>query len=407
MNPNTFRTIAIRPSFGNTALACLVLMTVSLLCCEASFAQSSDARAARLEVYLKQSDANGNGSLEPEEMSGHNKALLTRLGVNTDKSVEISKAIKKLNQDSKSSQSSEQSGDAGQASLKQKNLKVPGFGVEKTQATVRSFSSDARPTKTYNQNIVQQTDRAMQRYDRNGDGVLDEGEIKNARWGNPRPSISDLNGDGRLTRDELSERYASREKNSESSRDNDRSRDRDRDRDRDKERERDKAREDYRKSALARPQYTAPSSSKPRTSDRKKNQRYAQSMIKEHDKNKDGKLDESEMEKMRRPPSGADSNGDGFVTTNELAESFGKSNNASSPKSRTTSRNRSVSSRKSSSSSRSRSGSSSMGKLDANGDNQIQMHEFSDEWDEDIVEEYYEADKNRDGVITAAEWSER
>ena len=146
MNPNAFRTITIRPSFGNTALACLVLMTVSLLCCEASFAQSSDARAARLEAYLKQSDANGNGSLEPEEMSGHNKALLTRLGVNTDKSVEISKAIKKLNQDSKSSQSSEQSGDAGQASLKQKNLKVPGFGVEKTQATVRSFSSDARPT---------------------------------------------------------------------------------------------------------------------------------------------------------------------------------------------------------------------------------------------------------------------
>jgi hypothetical protein len=33
------------------------------------------------------------------------------------------------------------------------------------------------------------------------------------------------------------------------------------------------------------------------------------------------------------------------------------------------------------------------------------MHEFSTEWDDKKVEEFYEKDKNGDGVITAKEWS--
>ena len=32
------------------------------------------------------------------------------------------------------------------------------------------------------------------------------------------------------------------------------------------------------------------------------------------------------------------------------------------------------------------------------------MHEFADQWDDETVAEFYQRDKNGDGVITAAEW---
>ena len=115
---------------------------------------------------------------------------------------------------------------------------------------------------------------------------------------------------------------------------------------------------------------------------------------------------------MKRLPEGADANEDGFVSQIELANSLRaadqKNNSSSATNRRTYPKTRSPSRKTTSSKGRSnKSKGSSLGKLDANGDNQIQMHEFSDKWDEDVVAEYYEADKNGDGVITAAEWSNR
>jgi Ca2+-binding EF-hand superfamily protein len=42
--------------------------------------------------------------------------------------------------------------------------------------------------------------------------------------------------------------------------------------------------------------------------------------------------------------------------------------------------------------------------LDANQDRQIQMHEFASNWTDEVVAEFYSRDRNRDGVITHAEW---
>ena len=35
------------------------------------------------------------------------------------------------------------------------------------------------------------------------------------------------------------------------------------------------------------------------------------------------------------------------------------------------------------------------------------MHEYSSKWDDKTVEEFYEKDKNGDGVITLKEWSSK
>jgi hypothetical protein len=35
------------------------------------------------------------------------------------------------------------------------------------------------------------------------------------------------------------------------------------------------------------------------------------------------------------------------------------------------------------------------------------MHEYSSKWDDKTVKEFYEKDKNGDGVITLKEWTSR
>ena len=42
--------------------------------------------------------------------------------------------------------------------------------------------------------------------------------------------------------------------------------------------------------------------------------------------------------------------------------------------------------------------------MDKDSDNQVQMHEYSSEWDDKKLKEFYAIDKNRDGVITPTEW---
>ena len=402
MNSNTIRIFAIRSAVGCGEVACLLVALAILFFCTTSHAQSSSSNLAKLETFLKSKDSNGNGSIEPEEMSNNTKGFLSKMGLNTDKAIKISKAIKKAGG------KSDDSGKPSPKKREQAKLKVPGFGVEKKSGTVRSFSTSGNSTskteKTYSENILERTQWALDRYDRNQDGVLDESEMRRGRW-SPRPSVSDLNGDGVLSKQELNERYLAREKASSSdSRGEGRGDRSDSDGDSNRDREKD--------SRLIRPTQTGSNSSKPKLSDRLKYHKYAQSQLNSYDRNKDGRLDEDEMEKMKRLPEGADANEDGFVSQIELANSLRaadqKNNSSSATNRRTYPKTRSPSRKTTSSKGRSnKSKGSSLGKLDANGDNQIQMHEFSDKWDEDVVAEYYEADKNGDGVITAAEWSNR
>ena len=59
-------------------------------------------------------------------------------------------------------------------------------------------------------------------------------------------------------------------------------------------------------------------------------QRYARGLMSQYDSDKDGKLSQDELRKMRRPPTGADANKDGFITESELVGVLSGANRRSS-----------------------------------------------------------------------------
>ena len=421
MKTIAIKTIARKSSLGKTTFA-LVAMLALLVCSEVAVAQKSKSQS-KVEAYLKKKDANGNGRIEPEEMSENTKKYLSKMGFDPNKKIHISKVVAKAE---KAEDKREQ--DKRELEKRSVDLKVPAFGVAKESGGgVQSFGSGAdssssssknKVAKTYSASVLLQTKQTLDRYDINKNGSIDASELKVMPWGSPKPSISDLNRDGRLSTNELSERYAAREKSKSKSSSSSSSKKSGGARSR----SRYSSTSDSSRSSTTTTRSsssnssssnsTSSKSSKPKEVDKDKYLKYTRSLIKTYDKDGDGKLNKSEVKKMRRPPVGAATDGDGFVSESELVDNLSgakkaKKTASSSSASKSTSSGSKTSStssyRKSYSSSRTRT-SSSLDKLDSNSDKQVQMHEFADQWDDETVAEFYQRDKNGDGVITAAEW---
>ena len=386
------------------------------------------AQGFNLEAYLKQKDTNKNGRVEPEELSNNARGIIRKMGFDDKKSNSISRIVAKSNKAKKAMVEKSKPSNS-------RERKTQGFGVEKSKSEGVSRFGATSGTKskgsaktTYSKSVVERVASTLARYDKDKDGSLSRREVSSARWGSPPPEQNDTNKDGRLSKDELSVRYASREqvfsrsrsstpvasRSKSSKSDNDRSR-------------RAKARESFRKSGASSVRNSSRSSGSTSTrsgskssstdaSAQAKYERYANSLVKQYDTDKDGKLSSEETKKMRRPPAGADANKDGVITKDELIGSLsGENKKAGGKESKSDSKQAAKSSTKSKYS-RDRGGkrgtrnsstgtSSSFDKLDANTDKQIQMHEFSEKWSEELVQEFYEKDANGDGVITIREWS--
>ena len=420
-----------------------------------TFCDSASAQKFDFGAYLKKKDVNSNGRIDPEEMSDNTRGFLSKMGFDNTKSISIAKILSKANKDRKEA--------TAKKSQLSRTRKVPGFGVEETTESTgvarfgssESSSSSSTKEAKYSENTKRQVKGTLERYDRNKDGSLDRSEIKNARWGSPSPEQSDTNKDGRLSKSELAARYAAREKYYASSRDrgssdrgsSDRSQrsssyygrsssDRESELAKRKEAEerarREKEKSRYRSSSSSssssssRPSYSRSSSSRSSGSSSKnsgdsqaKFEKYAESLIKQYDKDNNGKLSKDETKEMRRAPVGADTDKDGFITKSELIASLDPASKSkgkvaakptkSSDRDRGSDRSSSRFGRdRGSSSGSSRVGSSSsFEKLDSNTDNRVQMHEYATKWDDDKVEEFYEKDRNGDGVITLREWTGR
>ncbi|MFT7634160.1 MAG: hypothetical protein ACI87E_005219 [Mariniblastus sp.] len=371
-----------------------------------------------LEEYLKRKDVNRNGRVEPEELSSNARGILKKMGFDDRKSNSISKIISKANKDRAVAASSSKASTS-------RDRKVSGFGVEGKTDTegVSRFgaSRDSGSSKTkikFSASVTERVESTIRQYDRNKNGVLDKSEISSARWGSPSPEQNDTNRDGRLSKEELSNRYAAREKQYG---DRSRSSSTDRSRSISSDRKSSDSKSSDSKFRTTRSSSTPSSSSSSSTTGssgsddraaRAKYERYAASLVTQYDADKDGKLSKDETKKMRRPPAGADVDKDGFITKDELVGSLSGTNKKSTSSSSkvavkdssSKSRGREYT-RGSSSSSSSYRSSSSFDKLDGNEDKQVQMHEFASKWDDKTVSEFYEKDRNGDGVITLQEWS--
>ena len=422
------------------------LMIKLMILCLLAFGLTADSAAQRrgsfdAESYFKSLDRNGDEKLDKNELHSKALAFLKRRGVDVEgDSIPLSSISKQLKPKNKPDD-----GNRGQKAQKTKNLKVPSFGVPAEKYSVTPFGVDgAEKQEEFSESTLKNTRKLLGWYDRDKNGVLDETEIKRARWGAPTPSESDLNQDGVLSRYELNKRYHLREqeqnKQSESTQSrSSRSRRRGNGTDSNgrssnsssgESSSRSSSRSSSSSSSRSRGSgRTSPTTSSSTTSSSTSASRssaayekYAKNLIKQYDKDKDSRLSKAEWKARLILHADADQNKDGYVTEEEYADALQADNDkkkstssysrniptraTASPRTSTGSRARSASRSKYSSNGKSsrKSGAGDFSKLDKDSDNQVQMHEYSSDWDDKKVKEYYAYDTNRDGVITSAEW---
>ena len=358
------------------------------------------------ERYLSGLDKNGNQRIDPEEMSGRSREWFRSLGLDTNRSVRIRDVIRLQERKSSERQRRRDREKAdknfsnnvpGFQETLPETEQMQGFGFEHSNLLENSKSNKVGRNQ-YSSSVIRQADDTLRRYDRNKNGVLEREEIERGRWSNPPWTDSDTNKDRRLSRNELLERYKRRESNWSGSSSSSRSR---------------FGRSSSNRSSSSRSSnwrsnssgsyssYTKRSSSRSGSSSSDNNSyypKYVKGIIAKYDKNKDGLLSSSELSKMSRAPKNADTNKDGKLSYDEMLNHYTKgSSSKSSSSSRSSTGSRFGKSRGSYSS-------RSFSSNDKNRDGQIAMHEFTDKWDDEILNEFNRLDQNGDGFISKHEF---
>ncbi|MEK6239058.1 MAG: hypothetical protein N2C14_30450 [Planctomycetales bacterium] len=386
------------------------------------------------QEMIKRMDVDGSGAIEPKEMEGRARYFLDRLAREQDldlsKPIPVEKLKNILRERMERSRSGSprpdsgdrsDSGDKNSSSSKSSAEKkgeeepgVPGFGETLELALAPGFGEEADAElggqagsleQQYGRKILDYVDRyILNRYDKDKNGSLERSEWKDVKWSSD-PNPSDANQDGTLTRGELAARTQKRWGTSSSGDNRSRS-------------------------------SSGGSSSSSSSSANDKIRKFADSLLKQHDKNKNGVLEGDELKGVRDPKT-TDRNSDGRITKEELiirlsSYSSNRSSSSGSSSSRPSSSSSSSRSRfswgkRSSGSSSSSSVTKGSGKSyrvktpteklpsglpswfargDQDGDGQVMMHEFATAWSSSKVSEFAKYDLNNDGVVTPAECKE-
>lgn len=360
--------------------------------------------------FLTRMDENKNGVLDPNEISGRARGFLARAaeqaGISLDQPVPLDKMIAAMSASQGERSSRDDSSSRGSSSSSRGSSSaplVPGFGDTATEAPkafgfnvpLSTAPNGVSLDKQYDPRVIEYVARMLNDYDKNKDGVVDSDEWKSGRWSSP-PEESDTNKDNRLDRKELCDRIAKR----------------------------------FgwydvpgRISSVVSTGAPAPASSSgsssggpPSSTDLDRFKRYAEGMMKQYDKNKDGMLQKDEWSEMRGDPAASDTNKDSVLTLDELTArmanySTGRSDSQGDPRDRS---GRSGDSSKSDDATKTYRMLSATERLpkglpdwftrnDADGDGQILMAEYTAAWSEAMALEFARIDANGDGVITPAE----
>lgn len=373
----------------------LIAILALLSFTEQSQAQDKKKPAFNVEKFLKRLDANQNGKVEPSEIKDdRTRGFLEKAGVDTSKPISIKNFSRKIKKqrDARANPNSSQKtmGFAVDDSDREDEGNSMGFAVsdEERQPAERSR------TRQFSPGAKKMLEWVMTNYDKNKDGKIDKNEIKAARWSDPPAEDSDTNKDGSLSRTELLIRYQNREDAKEK-----------------RKKSTDKRRSRSRSTRTSESGRTS-SSSKTKNSKgdrdvRQGYENYANGLFKRYDKDKDGFLDAKEIEDMRRKPDmAADANKDKKISKDELVESYlEKAGQGGKSKARSSRGFSKKSDRSSSTSSSNPKVRPQLTSKDVNRNGQIEMSEFAKEWTVDTVKDFYDKDKNKDGVITAKEWN--
>jgi len=293
---------------------------------------------------------------------------------------------------------------------------VPGFGAVST-TTPKAAGFDVPLSvdttipleKRYDARVIEYVDNMLKDQDKNKDVYIDNIEWKEGRWSTP-PEESDTNKDNRLIRAELCERIARRfgltappGSTTSSGGGGDRSR--------------------------GGSDNKSGSSDGSNSGEAAKFKQYAESLIRQFDKNKNGMLEKDEWSEMKSEHRAADMNGDGVITVDELTAKLQSYSSGSGNSSTSNSGSRGGSGgsdRKSWYGSKNGSSttkptdkkgyrlSSATEKLpkglpdwflrnDADADGQIAMVEYASTWTDQMAADFQKYDLNGDGYITPEE----
>lgn len=333
-------------------------LVASALLSETLYAQ------AGLRASLELLDKDGDGDIEPEEITPLARPYLERVAAARRMSLERDNSIERW-QEAARVYYALQNGVAGKSIRPKADPAVMGFGPDPDQPIVPEFGL-AEVKYPYTQEDLYEADRTLRRSDRNDDGFIDRAEARRAEWTHLDPFEMDYDRDGRLSRLELGQRYARRRLLEGAS---------------------DELVQKARRTGNG---IRSSDSDDRRRSDesqywRRGGTRYylTATVLSRFDLNKNGRLDPQEAAPLGIPSGRIDVDRDGELSRDELYEFFGELQDE-------------------------------VGglaeplpgwfyELDANRDQQVAMSEFATEWTDEKLNEFTALDSNNDGLLTATE----
>jgi Ca2+-binding EF-hand superfamily protein len=383
---------------------------------------------------LKGMDGNKNGLIEPSEVSGRSRIFIdgaaTRANLDKTKAMPIDKllpAMQAISEEYRKQRESQGGGGGGQrpggssnSSNSPTSTPRPGFGSPASAPSTSSSSGFGSTSSRagsimsletkFDQSVIDYVNGTLLReQDTNGDGFIDKNEWAKGKWSSSNPpENSDLNKDGKLSREELCIRISKsrgipiKGETSTSS------------------------------SSSSGPSFGSPgssSSSSPSSSSYggsssgDKFKKYAEQLLKDYDKSKDGMLQREEWKEMKTEHQGADSNGDGTITLEELTtriSAYSSGGASSTPHSSSSGPGYGGKFRGSSDKTASTGPKKSYRfltpterlpkgmpdwfiKNDADGDGQIMMSEYATNWTDATAAEFAKLDLDGDGIIVPSE----
>ena len=417
-----------RPFFQrsvNLMLRIFLIVPVILVVFSGISSAPCGANDRRIDI-LRRLDRDKDGRVTNEEIPPSARPVVRRIAKSAGLDLSQPLSIETVKQSATGSAKNSDSNQRAPAGIKKDQgsvskdpqPKTAAFGLSSELKKVPGFDVPigyVAPEEKYSSSVIRYVARIMERYDRDRNDILDPEEMKRVPWRND-PKKSDLNGDGQMSVVEMYERIARRwekqggeDKDSSSKRSvfkitlgNSRS----------------DGGDDKGSSSQS-------STSKKGSDSSAKIRKYAQSLLKRYDKNKNGVIDKAEWGGMRGDPAKHDLNKDGHLTLDELIIRLNNPSRGKNSSGKSSSSSKNYQSRKVDDSTLDRSltgedkksyrALTSLERLpkglpewfdrdDKDGDGQVTMAEFAAAGSQAKADEFAGYDLNHDGVITPSEY---
>ncbi|MCR9293746.1 MAG: proprotein convertase P-domain-containing protein [bacterium] len=166
------------------------------------------AAQAGLREALDRLDRNQDGQIEPEEITPLARPYLERISKARRMSLNRTNDISDF-QEAARIYHALQNGISGREVRSEPNMELRGFRPDDDDVLIPEFGL-SEVKYPYTQDDLDEARRTIRRYDRDDDGYIDRREAARAEWTHRNPFESDLNKDNRLSKLELTQRYARR-----------------------------------------------------------------------------------------------------------------------------------------------------------------------------------------------------